>query len=257
MKSLKKRIIVLFAAAAVLTVGIRSTLAYFTGADTKINVFTMGELEIGLKEPEWDPAPEEGNPDGFGMYPGYSIYKNPTVKNVASDKNGDEPCYARLRVTVLDGSGSLLKDQEAAELITQMIYFDETYNGTYDKTGESKKLVEGRKPGYCLSELSNFPTVNPLFVKDEMRSMPWDAVYNYMGKSGNGILHAGEEAALFTNIVVPTDWDQAQIDRIGDFKLKVEAECIQSSGFESQEEAFQVLDQEIAENNGRFQDELK
>lgn len=46
------------------------------------NVFTTGDLDIGLKEPDWDPNEN----DGKNMYPGYTVYKNPTVKNITSDK---------------------------------------------------------------------------------------------------------------------------------------------------------------------------
>ena len=40
------------------------------------------------------------------MYPGYTVYKNPTVKNITSDKNGDEPCYVRMSVDILNSQGS-------------------------------------------------------------------------------------------------------------------------------------------------------
>ena len=35
------------------------------------NVFTTGDLDIGLKEPDWDPNEN----DGKNMYPGYTVYK--------------------------------------------------------------------------------------------------------------------------------------------------------------------------------------
>ena len=35
--------------------GIGTTMAYFTESAQETNVFTTGDLDIGLKEPEWDP----------------------------------------------------------------------------------------------------------------------------------------------------------------------------------------------------------
>ena len=46
--------------------GIGNTMAYFTENAVKTNVFTTGDLDIGLKETEW--SPEEN--DGTNMYPG-------------------------------------------------------------------------------------------------------------------------------------------------------------------------------------------
>ena len=247
MKKPYKKVILWAAAAAALAGGAGTTIAYFTDTETKVNVFTMGDLVIDLSEPEWDPTPENGTGDGQNMYPGYTVYKNPTIKNVTSDENGDEPCYARIRIRITDHDGELIQDGEVLEMINQMIYFDETYDGDFEHKGTSEGIIEGREPGYSLKELSAFPTVNPVFVKDEQRSEEATIVYNYMGTDGNGILRIGEEAALFTNIAVPTDWNQMQISQIGDFRLDIEAECIQCGGFAAQEEAFLALDQAIEE----------
>ena len=35
--------------------GIGNTMAYFTENSVQTNVFTTGDLDIGLKEPDWDP----------------------------------------------------------------------------------------------------------------------------------------------------------------------------------------------------------
>ena len=67
----------------------------------------LGDLDIGLKEPEWNPEDK----DGTNMYPGYTVYKNPTVKNITSDKQGEEPCYVRMCVDILDSQGKEIKDR--------------------------------------------------------------------------------------------------------------------------------------------------
>ena len=87
--------------------------------------------------------------------------------------------------------------------------------------------------------------VNPKWTKDTVRSTASKLVFNYMGEDGDGILDIGEESTLFTNIVIPTDWNQTQLTMIGDYHLKITAQAIQSSGFTTQAEAFLMLDEEV------------
>ena len=47
---------------------------------------------------------------------------------------------------------------------------------------------------------------------------------------------------LFSNIVIPTDWTQTEIDKVGDFQLVIKAEAIQATGFKSYTDAFTALD---------------
>ncbi|MDD7728957.1 MAG: hypothetical protein PUK34_04995, partial [Clostridia bacterium] len=106
-------------------------------------------------------------------------------------------------------------------------------------------LVEGKTPGYNLTALAQYPMVNPKWTKDTVRSTASKLVFNYMGEDGDGILDIGEESTLFTNIVIPTDWNQTQLTMIGDYHLKITAQAIQSSGFTTQAEAFLMLDEEV------------
>lgn len=235
---------VLFAGAitCAMMFGIGNTMAYFTENSVQTNVFTTGDLDIGLKEADWNPA--EG--DGHNMYPGYTVYKNPTVKNITSNKNGDEPCYARMCVDILDSQGTPIGDNQALNLIYKTIYFDKSFSGGYDqKEGSSTGLIQDRIPGYNLAALSAYPMVNPLWVKDTTRSTASRLVFNYMGEKGDGILNIGEESTLFTNIVIPTDWNQKEMQKVGNYQLKVTAQAIQSKGFATQSEAYEMLDEEI------------
>ena len=238
----KRNILFAGAISCAMLFGIGNTMAYFTENAVQTNVFTTGDLDIGLKEPGWDP---EDN-DGKNMYPGYTVYKNPTVKNITSDKNGDEPCYVRMTVDILNNQGSPVTDNQALNLIYKTIYFDKTFNGSYDKKeGYGTGLVQDRIPGYSLAQLASYPMVNPLWVKDTSRSTASSLVFNYMGEKEDGILDIGEESTLFTNVVIPTDWNQTQMQKVGNYQLKVTAQAIQSKGFASQSEAYRMLDEEI------------
>ena len=54
----------------------------------------------------------------------------------------------------------------------------------------------------------------------------------------------GDEAILFTNIVIPTDWGKTELSRLGEYQLDVRVEAIQSKGFNNANEAFAALDVE-------------
>ena len=238
----KRNILFAGAVSCALLFGMGNTMAYFTENAEKTNVFTTGDLDIGLKEPEWNPEDK----DGTNMYPGYTVYKNPTVKNITSDKQGEEPCYVRMCVDILDSQGKEIKDEDTLALIYKTIYFDNSFNGTYDKTGgKATGLIQERIPGYNLSQLAAYPMVNPLWTKDTIRSTASRLVFNYSGEKGDGILNIGEESTLFTNVVIPTDWNQTEMQKIGEYQLKVTAQAIQSKGFANQSEAYRMLDEEI------------
>lgn len=215
-----------------------SSIAYLTQKEKVVNVFTVGDLELGLREPEWNP--QDG--DGASMVPGSSVYKNPTIKNITSDKNGEQNSYARVLLSIRDKEGELITDSARLNLIKELIRYDSTYNGDYENKGTAQTIVEGRIPGYSQKEIRALPMVNPLFTQDEKRSRENILVFNYMGADKNGIFKIGEEATLFTTLAVPTEWNKTEMNLLGDFQLDIEAQAIQASGFAGQEEAFMALD---------------
>lgn len=238
-KNIFKRVGMAVLLGCICAVGVGTTTAYFTDSDEAVNKFRTGDQEVGLQEPDWDP--EEG--DGVNMYPGYSVYKNPTIKNVTSDVHGPEPVYARMIISIKDQDGNLIEDEEALELIRTTIRFDSTYTGSYAEKGEGEIIMQGRIPGYSLSMLKDIPMINPLFSYDVKHSSENTLVCNYMGTDGEGILNIGEEAALFTAIVIPTDWGWEEMELAGDFILDIAQESIQAVGFDNQEAAFAALDE--------------
>lgn len=250
----KKRRKKQFAAAAFLLVaagaGMGSTLSYFSDSDLKVNTFTTGDLDIDLKEPEWDP--QEG--DGKDLYPGKILYKNPTVKNVTDEKNGPQPCYVRMILEILDKDGKAVLDETARNLIWDTIYFDQAFDGTFDKRGSSENLTENKSPGFCLEELSSYPMVNPAWEKDTLRSTASKLVYTYKGKEGDHVLNPGQESTLFTNVVIPTDWTEEEMEAASGTRLKITAEAIQCQGFSQAEDGWEIMDQNLGKEELENQD---
>ena len=218
------------------------TLAYFTDSQKVTNTFTVGDLDIDEKEPEWD-----DKEDGKDSYPGMVTYKNPTVKNVTDVDGQEEPGYVRMRVSVVDEAGSPITDSAVTSLIWKTIYYDSSYSGSFDSTGAATSLVQGKADSKLTESYlqGTFPMVNPVFTLDSSRSKAdgSEKVFNYVGNGG--LLKAGEEATLFTTVVVPTDWNQTHLDKMGSYSLVITAEAIQAKGFDTQADAFTALDGEM------------
>ncbi len=226
------------AMALVLTVtgaGIQRTYSYFTQKETVNNVFTVGDLDVELREPEWEP--EKG--DGENVYPGYTVYKNPTVKNIQTQNKKTQACYLMMKVKALDRDGKQITDEKRLSMIREAIRYDASFRGSFDKKGEASGLVEGNVPGYSLDELKKYPMVNPEF--DELQSGDGEWSFGYKG-SGDMILKVNEEKQLFTTVAFPTEWTSEELKYLGEFQLEVSALAIQAQGFANRAEAFAALD---------------
>ena len=64
------------------------SIAYMTDAHEKTNVITVGNVDIDLTEPTWNPD------DGKNVLPRETVSKNPQITN-----NGSLACWAYMRVT--------------------------------------------------------------------------------------------------------------------------------------------------------------
>lgn len=197
------------------------TLAYFTDTDTVDNVFTMGNVEIMLREPGWDgydfDDEEIGTPDptnaalGYNeakpLLPGDTAAKDPQVKNTGS--NG---AYVRMKVTISNYSGF----QEASDL----------YQGDdIDIVGDVVKGLNATDWTMAGDGVVSGDTITYTF--------------NY-----NGILASGSTTnALFTGIALPSELDQelAPLQDEG-FTITVKAEAIQAENFANATAAYAALD---------------
>ncbi len=208
---------------AALTVG--GTMAYMTDKENKVNTFTVGTLDIGLEEKNWDPET-----DGEDVVPGDTYLKDPVIKALKNDS------YVRAYIVVKDKSGNVITDSERLGLIMSMIKYDSTYK-VADQTGGTV-LVEGNS--YSGNDVASLPTVNPEFT-GVSTGAAGKYCYNY-GK----VLKEGESVVLFTNLIVPTEWSQVQLDKVGKISIEVTVEAIQTQNFANAEQAFSALDSEIA-----------
>ena len=196
---MKKSVLILCCAVLVLLAVIGGTMAFFTDAETKVNTFTVGDLDITLSESSWDDVS-----DGKLMIPGYKTEKNPTVTAVEGDS------YMRLSLEFVSKDETVMSDERVAKIM-QTINF-EGNRGVNDNA----------------------------FSKDDSRSTGTKHYYNYIGKFSEGA-----EVVLFDSVSIPSEWNQEDMNTLGEYEIVIRAEAIQYENFNSQEDAFSALDNEI------------
>lgn len=99
----------------------------------------------------------------------------------------------------------MITDQDRLDLIYKTIYYDSTYNPTTPSGAIDPTVM------YSLLDLGAIASVNngvnlTDFTLDAARSTTGSKCYTY-----NTVLNEGDEVIVFTNIVIPTDWNQTQM----------------------------------------------
>lgn len=217
MRKSKKILTGAAAIALIAAIGIGGTVAFLTDSEKATNTFSIGDLDITLTEPKWD-----DETDGKDMEPGDTVEKDPTVTAVDSDS------YVRIIMTVKDGTGTVITDADRlSQIISAIRYADPALS---------------EDTSYAESDLADIPTVNPNFTLKTSEN----GVYTY---HYNDILAEGDSAVLFTNVVIPTDWNREKLQKLGAFQIEIYAQAIQASNFASADDAFAALDAEIAAGN--------
>ncbi len=119
---MKKSAIILIAAILILAVGAASTIAWITSTtNTLTNTFTVGKVDITLREPAWDSYEDNL------LVPGKALTKDPTVTVLA----GSEKCYVFVKI------------ETTAELEAVIDYtVNSTWNELAGETGVYYQIVE-------------------------------------------------------------------------------------------------------------------
>lgn len=204
---------------------IGGTMAYLTDSEKVTNTFSVGDLDITLAEPEWDDTT-----DGKDLVPGDTKKKDPTITAVEHDS------YMRVIMEIQDKNGNPITNKERLDLIMQTIRY------------ANPALSEDES--FALADLAAVPAVNRDFTLIADKSSPATPTddnpatgvyyYNY-----NNVLNEGDTATLFTNVVIPTDWNQKQLQKLGEYKIVISAQAIQVDNFANAAAAFAALDAEV------------
>lgn len=245
---MKKKIAVVGAlATCVLAVSaIGGTMAFLTDKDSATNTFTVGHVNLDFDEPDWDPTPDPDDPnkpiDGEDLVPGRSTDKTPTISSPDEDDN--MPSYMRVKMELVDTeTGDRITDPTRIEKIMNCIRYDASGTGLSETVG-----TQGAK--FDQDTIDGYPTVNPMFKEDTTytANTPGLYYYNYVGEDhevdavGNDdMFSAGDTAELFTNIVIPAEYTNADMTIVGNYKIVLQPQAIQAEGFDNATEAFEAL----------------
>ncbi|NLB61604.1 MAG: hypothetical protein GX802_04165 [Clostridiales bacterium] len=222
----KKLAIMIASLVLIASLVIGGTIAYLTDSDTATNTITVGDVEIGLEEPNWDDTT-----DGKDLVPGDTMVKDPIVTALEGES------YMRVVLSFYDtATNSLITDTDRIALILETIYFDATYDVATQTPGTG--IVAGTS--YSLADLAAFAQVNPDFTFDTTRVA--DAGIRYYNYNGIFSTANGDETVLFTNLVIPTDYTSADVELLGNFEIRIVAEAIQATNFADATAAFIALD---------------
>lgn len=250
MKSVKKSILLVICALALVTASVFGTLAYLTDTAEVVNTFTVGNVDITLDEtevrPDGTPVDEDddGTPDRteegneYHLIPGKEYTKDPTI----TVKAGSEDSYVRMIMTInnasavqaiIDNGGDEVEDY--ADLLAYIANNDGV-----------DTLTPGFNPEWEYVNYTYDETANTIAF--EFRYKDTVDGYDEDGTKADIVL-----PPLFDKLVVPGTATAEQIaalygdkeDADGDFVMTLVGEAIQAAGFETADAAWAAFEAQV------------
>lgn len=236
---MKKKILALVlcvALAAVAIVG--GTLAYFTDTDDQTNTFTMGNVEIYLRESEVKKG-EDGQPvvngnkttgkdQTYHVFPGQSYTKDPTI----TVKSDSEDCWLVATVTISNRNDlyALYKDTDVKKVWGLSLAGEGQMvsGGLASYTAET--TTDNGKGGTMLRKNET----DVAFLTYEEDESADTITYTFYFKQPH---EAGDKETLFTTVKIPETIQNNSITE-GTMGITVKAYAIQKVGFDNVYKAY-------------------
>ena len=200
------------------------TLAYFEDQEAAKNIFTIGQVDIGLDEPLWDDQAQNV------LIPGITILKDPTV----TIQKDSEDCYLFLEIKLPQST-----------LLEMMYKLDGSnyknpskfYKAMLKNEGLARKVVSKWFNGinYDDWKIMSTPEANGI-LKNEMVF-----ILGYTGND-NPILSQGDQVTFMKSFTMPSQVTKEMIpENTNIFELDFKAYAIQSVGIESLDIAYDAI----------------
>lgn len=250
--SKKGLVLMILSLILIAVIAISGSLAYFTNYDEVTNTFTMGRVKIGLDEPGWD------EDDGKELLPGSVRTKDPTVTAMEGQS------YMRIRMEIVDGDGNYITDADQLQLILDSLYYDKAYGTALPNIAESQRYsVAGLQTLITQGKIDQQYNKTDFAFAGIETGKPAVRYYNYIANGGifDATTTPSDTAVLFSNVVIAKDWSNKEIFTLsGDeyeatptgglevivkgtgYKIRLQAEAIQSTDVSGAAEAFTELD---------------
>lgn len=227
----KSKALLLCAGAVTLVAGsVLGTLAFLTDTEEAINTFTVGNVSISIAESKVD---ENGVPVGeettdaneYRLVPGVTYTKDPTVTVDAES----EESYVRMILNIYNKTDvQAIIDNEAHGLTdyADLINWDsETSDWLYE--------------GFTVDDENDV-------ISFEFRYK--ETVDGYVLNSETQLEEAAdvELQPLFTELIVPGTLTNTELENLynGGFKIVVEGQAIQATGFTAEDDAWAAFDKQ-------------
>ena len=208
-----------------------STFAYFSDKRQIKSTVTVGNVSIALSEAEVT-ADSSGNlvedtnaPRIIGqgtatvhnygaIYPGQSIFKDPTILNTGSEK-----AWVAAKVTLTDGGGNLhnvmgyegYTDLDIELLLGGGLLDEQVHVGRWNGID-----YVCHNDHYAMVQVPN------------AAAGEWTFYFFFLVQFAHG-----DEAVLFKHLRVPADWNNADMKELAELTIDVQAFGVQSLGFET------------------------
>lgn len=206
---MKKKLMTVLALVLVIAMSVAGTYAYLTSADTVVNTFTVGDVQIKLDE-------AKANPDGslvanadrvkansYKLLPGHTYNKDPMVTVL----KGSESSYVKMTVTFSDAADlDAIFAPNGANLLSIFNGYDRAnwiYKGNTEDTANNTRTYE-------------------FWYKETVAAPDADVALD----------------ALFDSITVPGNLTNAQLATIEGMTITVNAYAIQADGFNGAADAW-------------------
>ncbi len=211
-KKLRKALLLISCAALLVCITVGVTVAYLTSSDSVENTFTVGQVKITLDEApvgsdgkEIDGARVAAN--AYKLLPGFTYDKDPTIH---IDRTSEE-AYLRVKVSVSNTA---------------------KVDALFQEKGYAEDSITAILTGFD----ANLWNVTSNTVENDVRTY----VFEYKDK----IVGGDRDIVLFTNVVVPEDFDNDDIIELNNTKMTIVAEAIQADGFANAAAAWTAFDAE-------------
>lgn len=280
MNNLKKLIAMVLVVAICCAISVGVTVAYLTDEDEEHNVFTVGDIDIDLKEevavngdPDSDKVTKvgvEGDAEHGAKYenimPGDKLQKKVTIENV-----GPNAAYVAVSVTLRNENNdfALLLNKAIDEKYgddAAQAWYDEVFQGwglnhskdldgdEVDDAGMRLTITGDDMPEHVL-HVDSVKTIDEYsqvysgnWFDNESDVIPFNSLYTQdMGTYALKYvyyldLEPGESSVLFEGLNVPYEFDRDQLAMFEDLHIDIEAKAIQADGFgASAQAAFSAL----------------
>lgn len=220
----KNKILRITIAALLIILSIAGTsMAYFTDIEEETNVFTAGNVDIALSFKDKTINVDENTADveftDLGVYPGQKIDINATIENT-----GSEAAYVGAIITIAIPTNAKLPKAKLTDIITQdgndkdniPVSFANFLTGLTTTTTDSTEYTVKYTTAADGKSHVIYIIKNTALAGKKKDTNDMDIIDSY---------------SIFESVVIPTEWDNAQMKIFNGLTLNVKAYATQKAGF--------------------------